>query len=244
VFAAVAAACALCFAFLYLTRPKAGELGEIRVVVTDDDGHSGNRLTVYVSEAPVVQKETVSPGTTFAGQVTFERPFRLPPHLKLTPLGKRQYDVIGVTEFGFGWTARMQPDDLRDDARKDPELIDRFLGLGLLSASAQGKLKSGLVFDDFTWEARGLPMPVSALPPKTFEQKGSFNMLIGQEGPVSFPVPYAGPPLVELSGARAHATIVTEVTATGFKWKNPMKEPFANEGTVNWTARGVLAAPK
>jgi hypothetical protein len=243
VFAAVAAACAICFAFLYLARPSASELGAIRVVVTDDDGHSGNRLTVHVSEAPVVQKETVSPGPTFTGQVNFERPFRLPPHLKLTPVGKRQYDVTAVTELGFGWTARMQPDDLREDARKDPESLDRFLGLGLLSAAAQGKLKPGLVFDDFAWEAKGLPAPVSALPPKTFEQKGTFYTLVGQEGPVSFPIPYAGPPLVEFSG-RNHAAIVTEVTATGFKWKNPQKDKFANEGEVYWTARGILATGK
>jgi hypothetical protein len=239
----VATAAALGLAFLYLTRPNAGELGTIKVAVTDDDGRTGNRLTVTVAEAPLVQKDTLSPGPTFTGQVNFEQPYRFPPHFKLTPAGKRQYDVTALTEFGFVWTARMLPDDVREDARKDAEVLERVLGLGLAGAGLQGKLKPGLVFEDFTWEARGVRMPMSALPPKTFEQQGKFYTIIGQESPVSFPVPYAGPPKVELSGYN-HSTIVTEVTATGFRWKNVMKDKFANEGDVRWTANGVLPQGK
>jgi hypothetical protein len=236
---AVALTAAGGFAFLYFTRPNAGELGAIKVVVTDESGKAGNAITIHVAEAPLVQKNSVSPGQTFTGQVNFPEPYRIPPHLKVTPSGKRLYEVGAVTEFGFGWTARMLPDDVREDVRKEADAFDRVFGLGIVFAAAQSKLKPGLVFEDFAWEAQGLRMPASSLPPKTFEQSGKFYTLIGQEGPVSFPVPYASPPLVQLSGYN-NATIVTEVTATGFRWRNPMKEPGGNQGDVTWTAKGVL----
>jgi hypothetical protein len=44
--------------FLYLARPNVGELGAIRVVISDDEGRAGNSIRVVVAEAPLVQKVT------------------------------------------------------------------------------------------------------------------------------------------------------------------------------------------
>jgi len=79
VFAAVAASAAVGFAALYLMRPNAGELGAIKVHVTDEAGKAGNTLHITVAEAPFVQKEPVSPGQTFTGSVQFPQPFYVPP---------------------------------------------------------------------------------------------------------------------------------------------------------------------
>ena len=58
------------------------------------------------------------------------------------------------------------------------------------------------MFEDFSWEAKGLRAPPSSLPPKTFEQRGSFTTVIGQQGMVAFPVPYASPPNFSHRNAR------------------------------------------
>lgn len=245
VFAAVAASAAIGFAALYILRPNAGELGAIKVQVTDDAGKAGNTLHITVAEAPFVQKEPVSPGQTYSGSVQFPQPFHVPPHLKLTSTGKRLYEVVSVTEYGFAWMAKPLPEDIREDAKKDADAVERVLGSGgLLFAQAQGKLKPGIVFEDFTWEAKGVRMPLGSLPPRTHTQEGSFQTLIGQEGQVMYPIPYSSPPNVELTGGYKNAVVITEVTATGFKWKNPMKDKFANEGSVQWTSKGVIAAEK
>ena len=224
-------------AFLYLTRPNPGELGAVRVVVAEDGKADAGALHVYVAEAPLVQKEVVSPGRQWTGVVHYPAPYRLPPNLKLTSAARR-YQVVAETETGFGWVAQAALDDLAEEVRKAPDagqLIDRpleFLDRG-------SKLRPGIVFEDFTWEAKGLRAPVSTLPPRTFEQKGTFYTIVQQESVVPFPVPYATPPNVELSGVRSYVVVV-EVTPTQFRWRNVAKERFGNEGDVQWTARGVL----
>jgi hypothetical protein len=245
VFAAVAASAAVGFAALYFLRPNTGELGAIRVQVTDEAGKAGNTLHITVAEAPFVQKEPVSPGQTFSGSVQFPQPFYVPPHIKLTSSGKRLYEVVSVTEYGFAWMAKPLPEDIRDDGKKEADAVERTLGVGGLTvAQARGQLKPGLVFEDFTWEAKGVRMPLGNLPPRTHPQEGSFQTLIGQEGQVMYPVPYASPPNVELTGGYKNAVVITEVTATGFKWKNPMKDKFGNEGEVRWMSKGIIAPEK
>ncbi|VTR96681.1 unnamed protein product [Gemmata massiliana] len=225
-------------ALLYLVVLRDGSGG----AAVQDDGAPEDRVTVVeVPAAPssLVQVETVSPGRTFTSRMNFEHPYQFPPHLKLVSRGKRQYDASAVTEFGFVWTARILPTDLIEfhAAR------DEFLDAGLAVAAAQRGLKRGLEFENFVWEAKGLRMPVSALPPRPFEQKGCFYSIEKQEAPVFFPVPYAGPPLVEFSGARKDATVITEVTAKGFKWKNVGGSSW-NAGEIDWAARGLLAPAK
>lgn len=241
VFAAVAASAAIGFAVLYFIRPNAGELGAIRVVVSDDNGKAGSTVHVIVAEAPFVQKESVSP-KRFDGVVQYPTPYLTKPHLKLI-LGKRVYLVIAETEFGFTWSARPLPEDFKDDAKKGNPLEilipDTFLVSGITD-----RLKPNLVLEDFSWEAKGLRMPPSALPPKTHEQSGTFNSIMSQEGPVAFPILYETPPAVELSGNYCGTTIVSDITAKGFKWKNVGKGGTWDNGTVNWKSRGVLAAEK
>jgi death-on-curing protein len=115
------------FAFLYFVRPGTGELGAIRVVVTDDDGKGGGTLRVVVAEAPLAQKETVSPGPAFTGVVHYPAPYLTKPNLKLTS-GKRRYDVVEETPFGFTWAARPLPDDFRAEAKKDNNLFEKRIG--------------------------------------------------------------------------------------------------------------------
>jgi hypothetical protein len=242
---AVAIAAASGFAFLYFNQRNAGELGSIRVVVTDDDGKGGSAIRVVVAEAPLAQKETVSPGAMYTGVVRYPAPYLIKPNLKLTS-GKRKYDVASETELGFTWVARPLPDDFREGVNKDANLLDKFLGDSLEIASAQGKLKSGLVFEDFTWEAKGLRAPPSALPPKTFQQQGRFFSQIGHESVVFFEVPYDSPPNVELSGVfSSHAnTVILEITEKSFKWKNTETAGGRNYGDVTWTAKGIRARTK
>src|SRR5580698_7959450 len=88
---------ALAFAFLYIFRPNAGELGAIRVVVTDDNGKSGNSIHVVVAEAPLVQKDTINPRSQFSDIVYYPSPYLLRPNLKLAS-GKRHYDILSQSE--------------------------------------------------------------------------------------------------------------------------------------------------
>jgi hypothetical protein len=238
---AIATASAVAFAFLYLTRPNPGELGSVRVVVTDDNGKSGNSLHVVVAEAPQVQKEVVSPGANFAGVVHYPVPYLIRPNLKLTA-ANRSYETTKETEFGFAWVARPRPDDFRDDAKKDNTLLENLLGATLETAAATGKLKSGLVFEDFTWEAKGLRAPLSALPPPTFEQTGTFVTAPGKDFEVFFKIPYASPPNVELTGSHRVDAVITACTARSFTWR--YNEKGSSPGyDVTWTAKGVLAGP-
>jgi len=90
----------------------------------------------------------------------------------------------------------------------------------------------------FTWEAKGLRGGSAG---QLYVQKGSFQTDFGQEGQVNFPYPYASPPNVELSGSHSK-TIITECTATGFKWKNSQNSKdgwSAERGAVTWIARGI-----
>jgi hypothetical protein len=243
---AVTTSTAVGLGYLYLTRPNAGELGAIKVVVAEDGkAAEANGITVHVAEAPFVQKETVSPGQSFGGVVNFPQPYKIIPHLKLTTAGKRSYEVAAVTENGFTWAAKPLPDDFKDDVRKEPNLVETFLGHSLSLAQSQGKLKPGIVFEDFTWEAKGLRLPPSALPPTPFVQKGEFRSIYGQEATVNFPVPYDSPPNVEFaSGAAAGNTLLVEATATGFRWRNTSKDGRGWEGTIAWTAKGVRGEKK
>ena len=54
---AVATAAALGFGFLYFTRPNAGELGAIRVVVADENGKSRSAIHVIVAEARLSRRK-------------------------------------------------------------------------------------------------------------------------------------------------------------------------------------------
>ena len=241
----VATAAALGFAFLYLARPNAGELGAIRVVVTDDNGKAGNAIRVVVTEAPLVQKETVAPSMAVSGVVHYPEPYLTRPNLKLV-CGKRQYEVVAETELGFTWVAQLQKDDLREDAAKEGNVLEKIFGDQAALAAFKGNLKPGLLFEGFSWEAKGLRAPPSALPPKTFTQKGTFYSQAGHESVVFFEVPYDHPPNVELSSpfARHASTVIVEVTAQSFKWKNTEKAGGSHVGDVNWTAKGIRGAGK
>src|SRR5438067_1179405 len=81
---AVATAAALGLGFLYLARPNAGELGTIRVIVADENGGSGSAIRVIVAEAPLIQKESISPGLAYTGVVHYPAPYLTRPNLKLS----------------------------------------------------------------------------------------------------------------------------------------------------------------
>jgi uncharacterized protein (TIGR03067 family) len=77
-----------------------------------------------------------------------------------------------------------------------------------------------------------------------FEQTGSFFIYSdkkGEERVTNFPVPYALPPNVVVSGDWGSSVIVTEVTAQGFRWRTT---PFVDRtnAAATWTARGIAAA--
>ena len=166
-----------------------------------------------------MQKETVSPGIAYSGIVRYPAPYLTQPNLKLTS-GKRHYDVIAETEFGFNWVARLRPDDLCADASKDDNSLEKLLGNPMAIAELKGNLKPGLSFEDFTWQAEGPAGAAVQLTAEAIEQKGNFTSVYGQTGVVNFPVPYRQARSVELGLYGFNKTFVTECTPTGFKWKN------------------------
>jgi hypothetical protein len=234
---AVAASAAVGLGFLYVVRPSPGELGTVRVVVADESGKTADALRVVLAAAPHPQGGKVTP-VEFAGVVHYPVPYLTKPNLRLVTTGKRQYTVTAETEHGFTWAAKPLPDDFKEDAKKDNAALDLLLG-STLSAVAGGRLKPGIVLEEFAWEAKGLPGPPPPAPP-TYEQKGSFSTVHGKEAPEFFPVPYASPPNVVLGGSYTGAVTVTEVTPQGFKWKNHAADRFSGDGSVTWVARGVL----
>jgi hypothetical protein len=233
---ALALAAAGFFAFLYFTRPNA-ELGSIRVVVADGDGKGSDTIHVFVAEAPLVQKETVSPGVAYSGTVHYPAPYLTKPNLKLS-YGKRKYIVQAETPLGFTWVALPLADDFRENAKKNGDEIEKAWDLSL-ETIAKNFLKPGLIFEDFTWEAKGLRAPISALPPQTFEQKGHFQVVHGQQGVVNFPIPFRQAPNVQLDAGGLNKTAITDCTPGGFKWKNAGADDIFNNATVGWTATGV-----
>jgi hypothetical protein len=72
-----------------------------------------------------------------------------------------------------------------------------------------------------------------------FEQSGNLRTLSGQEGVVFFPIPYQQAPNVELTLGGFNKTIVTECTATSFKWKNIGADDLHNNTDVTWRSKGV-----
>jgi hypothetical protein len=83
------------------------------------------------------------------------------------------------------------------------------------------------------------------------DQNGVFMSLQGEQGEVMFPHPYASPPNVELgfrsgSSTAINKTLISKVSATGFKWKNTRssEKAFSKgyfDGELTWKAKGVRA---
>jgi hypothetical protein len=236
---AITTSAALGFAVLYFLRPNAGELGAIRVVLTDDNGKPANSIHINVAEAPFIQKETVSPGSKPSNIVYYPVPYLVRPNLKLSS-AKRKYEVVAETEAGFTWAARIGTEDLREAAPKEGNMLDKLLQDPKALAALLGSLKPGLVFEDFTWEAKGIRAPISALPPKIHVQNGNFYSNLGQQSIVFFEYPFDSPPNVEFSGGNHRDTVIVECTAQNFKWRNEAKDLNRGYvGDVKWTAKGV-----
>lgn len=194
----------------------------------------GGGPAVAIGAAPLVQKDTVSPQSKFTGIVYYPVPYASPPNLKLTA-SKREYDIVRQDETGFTWSARSLPEDLRDDMRKEHESE-----IGNAIEGIMGWMKPNIVFEDFTWEAKGVRDAGSI---RVLEQTGTFNTVFGKQGEVNFALPYALAPNVALSGTADGAVIVAESSPTGFKWKNvaAIDNGFSTNGEITWTAKGVRA---
>jgi hypothetical protein len=176
----------------------------------------------------LVQKETVSPKSSFTGIVYYPVPYAAPPNLKLTTAQgfDTVYDIVKQDETGFTWTVHPVRGDFQDD-----NMLFRI----------QGK-----EYPDFTWEAKGVRVSKDAESSKIVPQEGIFNTVAGQEAEVHFPSPYRTAPNVELEtgGGFSQAymqVIIVETTPTGFKWKNVGKDATKDSGHVKWKAKGVLA---
>jgi hypothetical protein len=75
---------------------------------------------------------------------------------------------------------------------------------------------------------------------EVFEQTGTFFILEGETGAVGFPLPYAEPPAVEISGDERKSALITEITKSGFKWKG-LGRTVLMQPELKWTAKGVKA---
>jgi hypothetical protein len=94
-------------------------------------------------------------------------------------------------------------------------------------------------FEEFTWEAKGMPASKDTMPMRVFPQEGSF-LFAAKEGTVTFPIPYATAPNVELSGTLGRSIVVVESRPTGFKWKSTSSGSPDNIA-IRWTAKGLRA---
>jgi hypothetical protein len=223
---AVCATAAITLAVVHFRQPALGVHG----------GGGGNLIAAVFGDEPLVQKDTVSPQSRYTGIVYYPTPFASPPNLKLTAT-KRQYDIVKQDETSFTWMARPMVEDFHDNKRDEAESRLN-LPIEVLALSF---LKPNIQYEDFTWEAKGVRPGKDAGAMQTFEQSGKFNTLVGKEGEVNFPVPYALAPNVELSGQPASVVIVVESRPTGFKWKNGGDNGFFHSGEVTWKAKGVRA---
>jgi hypothetical protein len=236
---AVAASAAVTFAFLYFSRLSRAELGVVRVE-TGEDPLAPNRpgtIRVFVGEGPFLQKDAVQPRSQHTGTVYYPIPFAAPPNLKLV-CRPREYVAVRQTEIGFVWAARPVADDFKNGAPERDELFDEPI------EKIKSALKPNVQYDEFTWEARGIPASATALRAQTYEQTGTFPSAPGQEGEVTFPIAYAGPPNIELDGPihlKRSFVVVVEAKATGFRWKHTGNDDIFQAGPVKWRSRGIPA---
>ncbi len=224
---AVSVTAAVILAVLYSRQP--GSAG---------GGGGGGALAAIFGEEALVQKDTVSPQGKYTGVVYYPMPYGSPPNLKLTA-PKRQYDIVKQDETGFTWMALPALEDIKDEWRKDFEAGGSRKPFDLLLG--QTWFKPNLQFEDFTWEAKGVRATKEALAMRPFEQTGKFNTIVGKEGEVNFPIPYAVAPGVELSGSPSGVVIIVESRPTGFKWKNGGDNAIFHNGEVTYIAKGIRA---
>ncbi|HMF12816.1 MAG TPA: hypothetical protein VKE94_10935 [Gemmataceae bacterium] len=212
---AVSTTAAVVFAILYFLRaaPSAGT------------------SRAHVDE-PHVQKATVLPDEgAIHGIVFYPIPYTSPPNLALT-CPSRTYRIVKQDESGFTWLAQLRKEEEATSSISPP-------GLGYFINAP----KPGVKLEEFTWEAKGVRSGADGDAMRVFEQTGTFQTVLEQQGDVRFPIPYTLPPNVELEG-KNQTTVVTECTATGFKWRNPAKQPTTfdgNVGPVTWKAKGIKA---
>jgi len=197
----------------------------------DSRASCGSPVTVADSE-PYSQQGTVKPEGQGTGMVYYPVPYASPPSLTVSP-GSR-YLIVRQDEFGFTWLDRARANDFLDLIASVPELK---------GATPRGEAEK---FEpkqpDIAWEAKGIRGSAAMDAMRPFPQSGTFNSEAGQQGQVNYPVPYATPPNVELSG-NASRTIITECTTTGFKWKNSAEPsgPSWEKGEVKWRSKGIRA---
>jgi hypothetical protein len=212
---AIAMAAAITFAVLYVTGRKAGR---------SDTGDADS--------APFTQRGTVAPEGLGSGVVFYPIPYGSPPHLVLDP--KSRYLIARQDEYGFTWMDRARAKDLGSLIASIPDMN----GVALRAEADKFDPKQPAI----AWEAKGVRGSDDMQAMRPFEQNGTFQTDIGQQGQVNFPIPYASPPNVELSGQHTR-TVITECTATGFKWKNSATQggPSWESGAVTWKSKGIRA---
>jgi len=208
-------------AVLYFTgsRPTAaGALGQPSIF-TDLTGSA---------PTPNVQKDTVKPLGHPTGEVFYEVPYASPPHLTLSA-PHRVYQIVKQDEFGFSWAADSLLDDFVGDVK------DRATAIQVGTAVKKPKVE----YEDFTFEAKGIPAGPGVDFQRPFEQTGTFPTGVGRNGQENFVFPYASPPHVTLARQTSTNVVIVEVTNTGFKWKEDGGS--GSDGEVTWTATGLRA---
>jgi len=187
-----------------------------------------------------VQKDVVKPQGHPSGEIFYPIPYASPPHLTLTA-PHRTYSITKQDEYGFTWSFDYQLEDFAGDVKGAGDVKTALAWLPLRSIA----LKPDILYEDFTWEATGVPAGADAILQRTFEQTGTFQSVLGTEGQENFATPYATPPQVTLTGSFNGTTVIVEATNAGFKWKNGGKDNplhgYPNEGPVTWTAKGIRA---
>jgi hypothetical protein len=192
------------------------------------------------TEDPFSQRGTIHPEGELTGIVYYPIPYATPPHLNLSP--GRRYSIARQDEFSFVWVDRERTNlpSVAADILKDlPGLADALTKKAAEAQSKEAIAPADSEQPELTWEAKGMRVTAEARPLRLFQQTGTFYNLNGSEGEVKFPFPYASPPNVELAG-KVQTTLISEITATGFRWKNGGTAMW-DQGDATWTAKGIRA---
>ena len=166
--------------------------GQPKPAAVGPAGAGGGNATAADSAFP--QNGTVKL-TELGGVVYYPVPYMTPPHLTVE-CPRRHITITKQDEQGFSWSADTVAEQVKAEA---------------VELTGKGPAKGQP--DEFTWEAKGVRGGPGVLPTKLFEQTGKFQSVFGTQGEIYFPVPYAVPLNVELSGTYSETTVVTEVKA-------------------------------
>jgi hypothetical protein len=163
------------------------------------------------------------------GDVYFSAPYATPPNVTFGP-NTSNASIQTVSPLGFSWK--------NAGASPLPAPSVPWTAVGVKATAEQ--------ITSLAKNAK--PLKARENPLKLVDQTGTFTGAVKKKGEVYFPIPYASPPNLVVSGAIINSNnsyptivIISEVTPTGFKWDGLAGASPPESALQTWTAKGILA---